>query len=626
MTALAMVVGGASVAEAATISNPGPATGALQPFGPGGTQIYGQTITAPADANALTAFSFQITASASMVVRGEVYAWDGTKATGSALFESAPVTIAGDSATHTVSFPGADAALTRGNQYVLFATVLKDTQPNAGATSQWPSTGDTVAGGSLVFLNTTSFDGATSNTWSVRTTQDAMFTAEYTELAPTLSAVTPTSGDVAGGSTVAISGQYLSGVTAVTIGGAAAADVQVVSDTEITATVPAGQAGAADIAVTTPGGTATLTGAYTYVAHVPSAPQQLQVVANDGQADLSWAAPADDGGAPVSSYVVQQRAAGEEAWTTAATVPGTTATVTGLSNGSQYAFRVAAVNDAGTGAFTDAVTATPAGVPAAPTDVTAVATDRTVALQWAAPAETGGSAITSYTVQQSTGTDWNTVATTTDTSTTLTDLTNGTAYSFRVIAANAVGASAASTATTATPYLFAPTLTVNDQPLTEDATVKVGDAIAAAQGQLPASATVTVTLHSTPVVLASAEVEADGSVTAQGNIPTGVAAGAHELVATLTLADGTTGGEVIVPVTLAASATAPTATPTPTPTPTPTDNGTGTGTSAATPPTVKALAFTGSEGLTSAGAIAALLLMLGSIVALVGRRRRRNNG
>lgn len=616
VTALAMSVGGASVAEAATISNPGPPTGALQPFGPGGTQIYGQTITAPADANALTAFSFQITASASMVVRGEVYAWDGTKATGSALFESAPVTLVGDSATHAVSFPGADATLTPGNQYVLFATVLKDTQPNAGATSKWPMTDDAVAGGSLVYLNTGTFDAATSSNWSV-TPWDALFTAEYTELAPTLSAVTPTSGDVAGGAAVTISGQYLSGATAVTIGGAAATDVQVISDRELTATVPAGQAGTADIAVTTPGGTATLTGAYTYVAHVPSAPQQLEAVAGDGQADLSWATPADGGGAPVSSYVVQQRAADEEDWTTAATVLGTTATVTGLSNGTQYAFRVAAGNAAGTGAFTDAVTATPAGVPAAPSNVTAAASDKTVALRWTAPAASGGAAITSYTVQQFTSADWNTVATSTDTSTTITGLSNGTAYSYRILAENAVGVSPASATTTATPYLFAPTLNVNDRTLTEGATVQVGDAITAGQGQLPAGATVTVTLHSTPVVLGSSRVDANGSVEASGDIPTGTAAGSHELVATLTLADGTAGGEVTVPITLAAA--------TSNPTPTPTSHGTEFNTATTAPATTKALAFTGSTGLVGTSTIAALLLLLGGITATIRRRQRRHS-
>jgi len=48
-------------------------------------------------------------------------------------------------------------------------------------------------------------------------------------------------------------------------------------------------------------------------------------------------------------------------WTTFpdGTSAATTATVTGLSNGTLYYFRVAAVNDAATGEFSDAVTATP---------------------------------------------------------------------------------------------------------------------------------------------------------------------------------------------------------------------------------------------------------------------------
>lgn len=53
--------------------------------------------------------------------------------------------------------------------------------------------------------------------------------------------------------------------TTVTIGGTAATDVQVTSATELTAVVPAGTAGAADVTVTTSAGSDTLTDGYTYV-------------------------------------------------------------------------------------------------------------------------------------------------------------------------------------------------------------------------------------------------------------------------------------------------------------------------------------------------------------------------
>lgn len=56
----------------------------------------------------------------------------------------------------------------------------------------------------------------------------------------------------------------------VTFDGTPATDVVVVSDTEITATTPAGAAGAVDVVVTTSGGAGTLPDGYTYVPPAPT--------------------------------------------------------------------------------------------------------------------------------------------------------------------------------------------------------------------------------------------------------------------------------------------------------------------------------------------------------------------
>ena len=79
----------------------------------------------------------------------------------------------------------------------------------------------------------------------------------------------------------------------------------------------------------------------------------------DRAVTLSWQAPADDGGSPVSDYVVQYRVQGSGTWTTLAdgTSTATTATVTGLTVGTIYELRVAAVTAPGTGAWSAAVTA-----------------------------------------------------------------------------------------------------------------------------------------------------------------------------------------------------------------------------------------------------------------------------
>ncbi len=84
--------------------------------------------------------------------------------------------------------------------------------------------------------------------------------------APTFASVTPTSGSTAGGTFVTITGTNFIGATSATFGGSVATNLSFVSDTTITATTPAHAAGAVDVVIATPNGSATGTNAYTYVA------------------------------------------------------------------------------------------------------------------------------------------------------------------------------------------------------------------------------------------------------------------------------------------------------------------------------------------------------------------------
>jgi energy-converting hydrogenase Eha subunit A len=72
---------------------------------------------------------------------------------------------------------------------------------------------------------------------------------------PVVTGVSPAAGPASGGTSVTITGTGFTGATAVKFGGTAATSFSVKSDTSITATSPAGQAGAVDVTVTTPGGT-----------------------------------------------------------------------------------------------------------------------------------------------------------------------------------------------------------------------------------------------------------------------------------------------------------------------------------------------------------------------------------
>lgn len=88
--------------------------------------------------------------------------------------------------------------------------------------------------------------------------------------APSLTNIAPNMGPTAGGTVVTITGTDLTGATAVAFGGTPATSFTVDSSTQITATTPPHTAGAVDVVVTTPDGSGTLSGGYTYVIPVPA--------------------------------------------------------------------------------------------------------------------------------------------------------------------------------------------------------------------------------------------------------------------------------------------------------------------------------------------------------------------
>lgn len=181
----------------------------------------------------------------------------------------------------------------------------------------------------------------------------------------------------------------------------------------------------------------------------PSTPTGLAATAGDGRATVNWQAPVSNGGSAITNYTVQYSSNGGGTWTTfvrpASTITSTS--VTGLTNGVSYVFRVAATNAIGTSAYSansPAVRPTaPITVPTAPTNVMPTTGNGRVTLRWTAPASNGGGVITRYVVQYSSndGGSWLTAAvpTTTRTAASVTGLSNGVAYVFRVAAVNAAG-------------------------------------------------------------------------------------------------------------------------------------------------------------------------------------------
>ena len=198
----------------------------------------------------------------------------------------------------------------------------------------------------------------------------------------------------------------------------------------------------------------------------PGKVASLVVDGGNGSARLAWSAPLDDGGRPVVEYVVEYRAVGAADWTVvpAVSVSGNAATVTGLTNGVAYEFRVAARTAFATGDFPDnLLTVTPLPPP---TRLQGRASSGTApvgsaTLSWVAPVTPVNLPVLDYVIQSSAdgGLTWVTQsdAVSRATSSTVGGLTNGTTYLFRVAAVTASGQGAFSAPSTAmTPFLRAP--------------------------------------------------------------------------------------------------------------------------------------------------------------------------
>ncbi|WP_448627927.1 fibronectin type III domain-containing protein [Geodermatophilus sp. URMC 64] len=201
----------------------------------------------------------------------------------------------------------------------------------------------------------------------------------------------------------------------------------------------------------------------------PATPAAPTATAGNTTATVNWTAPAN-GGSAITGYTLRVFTGTTQVGADRVLGNVTTTTVTGLTNGTAYTFRVAATNAIGTSAFSAASTAvTPTAppptstAPATPAAPTATAGNTAATVSWTAPAN-GGSAITGYTLRVFTGTTQVGADRVLGnvTTTTVTGLTNGTAYTFRVAATNAIGTSAfsaASTAVTPTADTTAPTVT-----------------------------------------------------------------------------------------------------------------------------------------------------------------------
>ena len=177
---------------------------------------------------------------------------------------------------------------------------------------------------------------------------------------------------------------------------------------------------------------------------LPAAPVAGTPVAGNSSVVLSWTAPATNG-RDISGYAITISPAPTAGQPAEVSGTSTSATLTGLANGTEYSFAVAAKNLRGTGLSSDSVKQTPYTAPSKMSAPAVSAGDTKATVSWTAPSNDGGSAVKSYTITAASSSTGATIPSATTLTVTelngtltkvITGLTNDKTYTFTVVATN----------------------------------------------------------------------------------------------------------------------------------------------------------------------------------------------
>ena len=221
----------------------------------------GQVVTVPSGVASLRSFTRWADEPPALKFRGFVYAWDGAKATGPLLYESADLHTTAGGAFQQFSLE-ANVTVTPGTQYVVFLSQAKDKAADEGI-SEGEAVGTVeggfmepppyTEGGFVALPNGFQPERWTSESWmNLSAFMDAYFSATFAT-SPTVTAIAPAVAKA--GDLVKVTGTELSGASEVRFGELSASVFTVDSETEITAEVPSGATGTVDVSVVTPAGT-----------------------------------------------------------------------------------------------------------------------------------------------------------------------------------------------------------------------------------------------------------------------------------------------------------------------------------------------------------------------------------
>jgi titin len=183
-----------------------------------------------------------------------------------------------------------------------------------------------------------------------------------------------------------------------------------------------------------------------------SKPSIVGVSTESGQVTLSVTAPAQINDSSLSGY--DYSIDDGVTWSHFASVDGPF-TISGLTNGLTYQVKVRAVNSAGAGAASDAVSVKPVAPASAPSVTGVVAGNGQAALTVGAPAQINDSSLSGYDYSINNGVTWSHFASV-DGPFVISGLTNGSTYQVKVRAVNSAGAGAASGAVAVKPTKLVP--------------------------------------------------------------------------------------------------------------------------------------------------------------------------
>src|SRR5208282_1646272 len=252
------------------------------------------TVSSVSPNNGPAAGGTAVTITGTNFAAGATVTFGGTAATNVVVVSSTSITAttpagSAGAVTVTVTVNGQGGSLTNGFTYVVPPTV-SSVSPNSGTTAGGTAvtitgtnfaTGATVTFGgtaatNIVVVSGTQITattpagsaGAVTVTVTVNGQSGSLANGFTYVVPPTVSSVSLNSGSTLGGTAVTITGTNFAAGATVTFGGTAATNVVVVSSTSITATTPAGSAGAVTVTVTVNGQSGSLTNGFTYTGTV----------------------------------------------------------------------------------------------------------------------------------------------------------------------------------------------------------------------------------------------------------------------------------------------------------------------------------------------------------------------